>query len=101
MSYRAESRTIVDRQWDSLMNSLVYGHLLQVSPGLAEEFREQVHCSQTEHKLELFVDVLEKSYQTIVIAENNYEELPITGNRMSNVKLAPPSNKQNVGLITD
>ena len=88
-------------EWDSLINSLVYGHLLQVSPGLAEEFREQVNCSQTEHELEHFVDVLEKSYQTIVIAENNYEELPIMGNRMSNVKIAPPSIKQNVGLITD
>ena len=92
---------VVDRQWDSLVNSLVYRHLLQVSPGLAEEFREQVQCSQTEHDLEHFVAILEKCYQDIVIKEDKSEELNIMGNRISNVKEAPPSNKQNIGLITD
>ena len=58
MSYREESRVVVDRQWDSLVNSLVYRHLRKVSPGLAEEFAEQVQCSRTEHELEDFVDVL-------------------------------------------
>ena len=57
-SYRDESRVVVDRQWDSLVNSLVYKHLLQVSPGLAEMFREQAHCRPTEHNLEDFVIIL-------------------------------------------
>ena len=65
-SYR-ESRVVVDRQWDSLVNSLVYGHLLQVSPGLAEEFRVQVHCSQTKHKLEQFIEVLIERMEKVKI----------------------------------
>ena len=100
-SYREESRVVVDRQWDSLVNSLVYGHLLKVSPGMAEEFREHVQCSRTEHELEHFVAILEKCYQTIVIKENNYEELPIIGNIICNAKMAPPLIKQNIGSFTD
>ena len=57
-SYREESRVVVDRQWDSLVNSLVYKYLLQVSLGLAEEFREQAHCRPTEHNLKDFVIIL-------------------------------------------
>ena len=33
-------------QWDSLVNSLVDWYFPQVSPGLAEEFREQALCMQ-------------------------------------------------------
>ena len=64
-NYKEESQVVVDRQWDSLVNSLVYRHLLQVSPGLAEEFREQVHCIPTEHLLEKLVSVLLKSYNKV------------------------------------
>ena len=73
MSYREESRVVVDRQWDSLVNSLVYRHLRKVSPGLAEEFREQVQCSQTEHKLERFVKVLLKCMENEGSSKNRLD----------------------------